>query len=89
MMKYSLIEMKKHNYGRILLIASISGKEVRNILFNIAEVLMFKAQYVTYSATCWWGNIGCVKLPKLFHSKIISALKCNGTLYPKIFPSNG
>jgi len=28
MMKYSLVEMKKLNYGRILLIASIAGKEV-------------------------------------------------------------
>ncbi len=28
MMKYSLVEMKKTNYGRILLVASISGKEV-------------------------------------------------------------
>ena len=28
MTKYSLVEMKKHNYGRILLIASIAGKEV-------------------------------------------------------------
>ena len=28
MTKYSIIEMKKQNYGRILLIASIAGKEV-------------------------------------------------------------
>ena len=28
MTKYSLLEMKKNNYGRILLIASIAGKEV-------------------------------------------------------------
>ena len=28
MTKYSLLEMKKRNYGRILLIASIAGKEV-------------------------------------------------------------
>ncbi len=33
MTKYSLLEMKKNNYGRILLIASIAGKEV--IRFNI------------------------------------------------------
>ncbi len=29
MTKHSLLEMKKRNYGRILLIASIAGKEVR------------------------------------------------------------
>ena len=29
MTKYSLPEMKKNNYGRILLIASIAGKEVK------------------------------------------------------------
>ena len=28
MTKYSLIEMNKRNYGRILLVASIAGKEV-------------------------------------------------------------
>lgn len=28
MTKYSIIEMKKNNYGRILLIASVAGKEV-------------------------------------------------------------
>jgi len=28
MTKYALLEMKKNNYGRILLIASIAGKEV-------------------------------------------------------------
>ena len=28
--KYSLLEMKKNNYGRILLVASIAGKEVRS-----------------------------------------------------------
>ena len=33
MMKYSLVEMKKHNYGRILLIASIAGKEVGNDMY--------------------------------------------------------
>ena len=28
MTKYSLLEMKKRNYGRILLVASLAGKEV-------------------------------------------------------------
>lgn len=31
MTKYSVQEMKKTNYGRILLIASIAGKEVRDL----------------------------------------------------------
>ena len=31
MTKYSLLEMKKRNYGRILLIASIAGKEVGTV----------------------------------------------------------
>lgn len=31
MTKYSLLEMKKRNYGRILLIASIAGKEVTHV----------------------------------------------------------
>ena len=29
MTKHSLLEMKKRNYGRILLIASMAGKEVQ------------------------------------------------------------
>lgn len=31
MTKYSLLEMKKRDYGRILLVASIAGKEVCTI----------------------------------------------------------
>ena len=34
MTKYSLIEMKKRNYGRILLVASMAGKEVMIQLQN-------------------------------------------------------
>ena len=41
MTKFSLLEMKKRNYGRILLIASIAGKEVRYsmaVLFNYTHM---------------------------------------------------
>ena len=35
MTKYSLLEMKKRNYGRILLVASIAGKEVCRLVYCI------------------------------------------------------
>ncbi len=39
MTKHSLVEMKKRNYGRILLIASIAGKEVRPHTHTTAHTL--------------------------------------------------
>ena len=43
MAKYSLLEMKKRNYGRILLIASIAGKEVR--YHSSASVLSYSVKF--------------------------------------------
>lgn len=43
MTKYSLLEMKKRNYGRILLIASMAGKEVHPcvVTTSVVYVLLF------------------------------------------------
>lgn len=61
MMKHSLVEMKKHNYGRILLIASIAGKEVGKqkhietvilLIFNFVNSILIILRNLTFIVIC-------------------------------------
>ena len=48
MTKHSLIEMKKRNYGRILLIASIAGKEVHIIYYPLSARILYSTHTHTH-----------------------------------------
>lgn len=60
MTKYSLEEMLKRDYGRILLIASIAGKEAREGVVTFIAIL--------HDDQCIDGNIGiCIWLVATLH----------------------
>ena len=50
MTKYALLEMKKRNYGRILLVASIAGKEVYSCsdVIVIVYIIILQQRNCTY-----------------------------------------